>query len=256
MIDRRYRSKYWAGSMASFSTTKGFNFTKGTVLADKYRVVSKLGSGWEGEVYLVKEKNTGIERIAKFFFPRRNRGDRVTIKYAKKMHKLRDCSVVNHYHTQESMPIEDKKVTFLISEYIEGEILSQFIGRQPGKRLSIFQGLHLLYSLAKGVDSIHSKGEYHGDLHSDNVIIRRYGISFDLKLFDMINWDCPKPECRQDDIVEIIRIFYEAIGGSKYYSKHDQNVKRICYGMKRTMILKRFPTIGHLCNYLETMHWN
>ncbi len=73
-------------------------------------------------------------------------------------------------------------VTFLVSEYVEGELLSSFLSRQPGKRLMPFEGLHLLYALAKGVEPIHHAREYHGDPHNENVIIRRRGISFD------VNW--------------------------------------------------------------------
>ncbi|MFV2067521.1 MAG: hypothetical protein ACC645_11120, partial [Pirellulales bacterium] len=49
-----------------------FDFRPGRVLAGKYEVVSRLGAGWEGEVYMLREMPTGIERAAKFFFPHRN----------------------------------------------------------------------------------------------------------------------------------------------------------------------------------------
>ena len=48
-----------------------FDFQPGRSLAKKYEVLSKLGQGWEGEVYLLRETSTGIERAAKFFFPQR-----------------------------------------------------------------------------------------------------------------------------------------------------------------------------------------
>ena len=46
-----------------------FDFSEDNVLSDKYEVIEKLGEGWEGEVYLVKELDTDIERAAKFFYP-------------------------------------------------------------------------------------------------------------------------------------------------------------------------------------------
>ena len=45
-----------------------FNLHCGDCLAGKYQVVTLLGAGWEGEVYLVRERGTGIERTVKIFF--------------------------------------------------------------------------------------------------------------------------------------------------------------------------------------------
>ena len=49
-----------------------FRFKPGDDIADKYEVIRLLGAGWEGEVYLVNERRTGIARTAKLFFPKRN----------------------------------------------------------------------------------------------------------------------------------------------------------------------------------------
>ncbi|MEE9158421.1 MAG: protein kinase, partial [Gammaproteobacteria bacterium] len=147
-----------------------FGLYPGRVLARKYEVVSLLGTGWEGEVYKVRELATGIERAAKFFFPQRNPRDRTVNFYAKKLHKLRDCPILIQYHTQEQIVFHRKPLTFLVSDYVEGELLSVFLARQTGKRLPVFQGLHLLHTLASGIAMIHNQREYHGDLHTDNII--------------------------------------------------------------------------------------
>ena len=39
-----------------------FDLSPGDHLSEKYEVVSRLGSGWEGEVYLVRETGTRIDR--------------------------------------------------------------------------------------------------------------------------------------------------------------------------------------------------
>ena len=46
---------------------EAFDFQPGRVLAGKYEVLSRLGAGWEGEVFKVREINMGIVRAAKFF---------------------------------------------------------------------------------------------------------------------------------------------------------------------------------------------
>jgi len=232
-----------------------FDFTPGTIVADKYAIVAQIGTGWEGEVYIVRECATGIERAAKFFFPHRNPRNRVANFYAKKLHKLRHCGILIQYHTQETILYQGVPIRSLISEYVEGELLSDFLARQPGKRVSVFQGLHLLRALAAGIESIHHLHEYHGDLHDENIIIRRYGLSFDLKLVDMFHWGPASLENIHDDVCNLIRLFYDAVGGQRRYAKHPPEVKAICCGLKRSLILKKFRNAGQLRQYLETMQW-
>jgi len=232
-----------------------FGFEPGTIVADKYEIVAQIGAGWEGEVYMLRECATGVERAAKFWFPHRNPGNRAVRFYAKKLHKLRHCSILIQYHTQETIVYRDMLVRFLVSEYVEGELLSDFIRRQPGRRISVFQAMHLLHALASGIESIHNMREYHGDLHDENVIIHRYGLSFDLKLVDMFRWGPASPENIHEDVCNLIRIFYDAIGGPRHYAKQPPEAKAICCGLKRYLIRKKYKNAGQLRQYLETMQW-
>ncbi|MET0107127.1 MAG: protein kinase [Sedimenticola sp.] len=233
-----------------------FEFEPGAVVTGKYRILERLGAGWEGEVYLIKETATGIERTAKFFYPQRNKQDRALKFYARKLHKLRQCQIVIHYHTQEKTTFNDIPISFLVSEYVHGELLSEFLQRQPGKRLTPFQAVHLLHALAKGIGCIHQKGEYHGDLHPDNIIVERYGLTFELKLLDMFHWGKPSASNIRNDVVDLIRIFYDALGGQKQYTKHREEIKYICCGLKRSLIEKKFRTAEQLRAHLELMNWS
>ncbi len=232
-----------------------FNLYPGRILAGKYEVVSKLGAGWEGEVFLVREKITGIERAAKFFYPQRNIDNKACIYYAQKLHRLSHCPILIQYITQETITYRGIPITFLVSEYVEGELLSEFLARQPGGRLPPFQGLHLLHALASGMEFIHGMKEYHGDLHTDNIIVKRFGLGFNIKLLDMFHWGAPKKANIHQDVCDLIRIFYDAIGGRKHYAKHPPEIKAIICGLKRTSILKKFRSAGQLRSYLETMQW-
>lgn len=233
-----------------------FNLTPGRVLAKKYEIIDLLGAGWEGEVYLLRELSTGIERTAKLFFPERNKNDATAKFYAKKLHKLRHCPIIIHYNHQENITIRRQEVTMLVSEYVEGEILSRFLQRQSGKRLGAFQAVHLLHALASGMENIHAMGEYHGDLHAENVIIQRFGLSFDLKLVDLFHHGSAKYENIKWDVICLIHLFYEAIGGRKHYAKQCPEVKAICCGLKHSLILKKFRNAGQLKQHLETMEWS
>lgn len=233
-----------------------FEFLPGRILARKYEVISHLGRGWEGEVYMVRERVTGIDRAAKFFFPHRNLRDRTATFYARKLHKLRQCPIVIQYHTQETIQYRGVAVSFLVSDFVEGDLLSEFLRKQPGRRLSAFQGLHLLHALASGIECIHQMREYHGDLHADNIIVQRYGIGFDLKLLDLFHWGAPRKENIHDDVIDLVRIFYDAIGGRRHYASQPPQIKAICCGLKRSLILKKFRSAGDLKEYLENIEWD
>lgn len=232
-----------------------FDFKAGRNLAGKYEVLACLGKGWEGEVYHVIETRTGIERAVKFFYPQRNERDKSVSFYATKLHKLRHCPILIQYHTQDTIRYQQQDVTFLVSEYVEGELLSAFIDRQPGKRLQAFQAIHLLHTLVSGIEMIHGYGEYHGDLHTDNVILMRYGLGFELKLIDMYHWGAMRRENIHDDICDLVRIFYDAVGGKKHYAKQHPVVKDICCGLKRNLILKKFRSAAELREHIETLEW-
>ena len=232
-----------------------FNFSPGRVLAKKYEVVRQLGGGWEGEVYLVKEQLTGIERAAKFFYPERNIRNKTLKTYANKLHKLRHCPILVKYLAQDFMQFKGESITFLISDFVEGEVMATYLKGQPGNRLPIFQALHLLYALAQGVEPIHLMGEYHGDLHSENVIVNQIGINYHLKLLDLHHWGDSKRENIYEDVCNLIHLFYEALGGKAHYTKQPKAIKNIICGLKRSLILQKYKTAGQLREYLETFTW-
>ena len=111
-----------------------FALPRGRLLAGRYEVGELLGAGWEGEVYSVTERRTGIPRAAKIFFPQRNVRDRTLRAYAKKLNRLRDCPIIIQYHHSEQFSYRGHSVTALISDLVEGELLEDFVRRQPGRR--------------------------------------------------------------------------------------------------------------------------
>lgn len=233
-----------------------FQLEPGTLLTSRYLVDEFIGGGYEGEVYRVIENHTGLFRAIKLFYPQRNPKLKVSSRYALKLDKLRECPIVMDYLSHETIFFANHNIACLISEYIEGEILGDFVKKQRGKRLGIFPAVHLLYSIIEGLEYIHTKGEYHGDLHVDNIIIRRFGLKFDLKIIDMHHWGDSKKDNRDEDIVKAIRIFYDILGGEKQYSKHPESVKYIISGLKRSLILKKFKTASSLKRHLELMDWS
>lgn len=233
-----------------------FDFQEGDKLLGKYRVIERLGGGWEGEVFRVREQLTGVDRAAKFFYPNRNAKDRAVKFYAKKLHKLRDCPVVIQYVTQEKIECQGVPVTFLVSEFAEGQVLSDFIKEQPGKRLTPFEALHLLSALARGMAQVHQKRESHGDLHSGNVMVRRHGLHFEVKVIDFFQWEGGRPEQLQDDVCGLVEILHASVGGARHYSKQPAVIKEIVRGLKKSLIAQRFRNAVQLRDYLDELSWD
>lgn len=233
-----------------------FTLEAGRVIGSRFTVIEKLGGGLEGEVYKVTEALTGKERALKLFYPAHNRAFKVSTRYAKKLDKLRDSPIVMDYLGHEIIKYKGEKIACLVSEFIEGEVLAQFVSKQRGKRLGVFPAIHLLYSIVLGVETIHYYGEYHGDLHTENIIIQKFGLEFDLKIIDFHHWGDSKQDNREEDIIKVIRIFYDILGGAAHYPKLPASLKFIICGLKRSIILKRFKTATALRIHLESMDWS
>lgn len=232
-----------------------FDLAPGRVIGGKYVVDAFIGGGWEGEVYKVIERRTGIQRAAKLFFPQRNQRDRAVKFYATKLNRLRNCSIVIQYHHSEVIRFRKSHVTCLISEFVEGELLTTFLSRQPNKRLDTFQALHLLHALALGLEQIHKVREYHGDIHDENILIERKGIDFDIKLVDFYHWGAASAAAIREDVIQLVRVLYDAVGGKAHYKNQPPELKAVCCGLRRDLISKRFPSARQLREYLETFEW-
>lgn len=237
------------------NTLKTFDLRAGRVLARKYEVISLLGSGWEGEVYKIRELDTGIERAAKLFFPVRNQNNKTINLNAKKLHKLKDCSMVIHYHTREVIQFQKRPVVVLISEFVAGDLLLDYLHKQKGKRLSVYKAAHFLHALCVGLEEIHECGDFHGDLHEANIIIARLGITYQMKVLDLMHNSSSLRNNQKEDIVDLVKLFYFVLGGQKYYAQQPELVKSICRGLKRGLILSRFKTVSQLKLYLEAQDW-
>jgi serine/threonine protein kinase len=143
----------------------------------------------------------------------------------------------------------------VVSELFEGEQLSTFLKKQPDG-LSTFESLHVLHALARGIAPIHARGEYHGDIHDDNILIRRQGIGFEVRLVDF--FDLGKPTKRKiwKDVLNLVMVFHTIVGGREKYADQPPEVKYIIRGLKDSLILSRFQSAGDIQRHLETLTWS
>lgn len=232
-----------------------FFIEPGQTLGPHYIVEGSLGSGWEGDVYRIREKRTGIVRAAKIFYDQKGVREAPFLRYARKLYKLKACPIIIQYHHHDSVQIDGRRLDFLVSDFVEGEVLSCFLNRQPHYKLSHFEALHLVYSLAIGLEQIHHLGEYHGDIHSDNVMVKRRGLGFDVHLIDFFDLGRPTKAKIQNDVIDLVSVFYDVIGRQNYYSEAPGQIKQIILGRKRGLIIEKYKNAGQLRNALENLQW-
>jgi len=232
-----------------------FNLRPGLTLGRNYYVVDFLGSGWEGEVYKVEERRTGILRAAKIFYDHRRLKPNQLRRYTNKLHKLRHCPIITQYHHRDIARVGGRQVEILVSDFAEGVLLSAYLDQQPGKRFIPFEALHLIHSLAQGVEQIHFLGEYHGDIHTDNILVSKRGLGFEVHLLDFLDLGRSTREKIQGDVFDLIGVLYELVGGDSGYRRCGPEIRSLVLGRKRNLISKKFRTAGQLRLAIENLKW-
>ena len=53
-------------------------------------------------------------------------------------------------------------------------------------------------------------------------------------------------------MVDLVRILYDMLGGPRHYAAIPQGLRSVCLGMRRDLIVKRFPTASRLRQHLES----
>jgi serine/threonine protein kinase len=134
-------------------------------------------------------------------------------------------------------------------------LLDQYVRSRRGRRLGQFEALHILHGLAAGLDEVHARREYHGDLHPGNVLVQRCGVHIDLKLVDLHDLGRPTKLNIADDVVDLIRLFDEMLGGPKHYASLPPELKYIIAARRAPTIRRRFPTATALRDHLDTFEW-
>jgi len=135
-----------------------------------YRILSKLGAGGMGEVYLAQDTKLD-RRVALKVLPgevaaNRDRMERF-VREAKAAAALNHPNIAHIYEIGEAGGIN-----FIAMEFIEGVTLREKIHRE---RTELRKLLRLLQHAAEGLARAHAAGIVHRDLKPDNIMITQDG---------------------------------------------------------------------------------
>lgn len=142
------------------------------ILADRFRVQEKLGSGGFGVVYKVFDSFGDVVRVIKIITrDRRSVYERLRREY-KALTQLPE-----HPHVVRVVwadRFNDMKQTpFIVFEYVEGLDVSDLIDAEA---LSLNDAVQIIIQSAKGLDHLHKNGVYHQDMKPSNLLWTDSGV--------------------------------------------------------------------------------
>jgi len=136
-----------------------------------YQIGERLGSGGMGEVYIAEDRRLGRQVALKFLPPdrRRDAESRARLfREAQAASLLQSPNIAVTYDL-----IEHDDALFIAMEYVEGELISERIGRGP---LPVAEAVDIAAQVADALDEAHGRGVTHRDIKSGNLIQTRRGL--------------------------------------------------------------------------------
>ncbi len=153
----------------------------GGELDGRYRIVSRIGEGTMGEVYLVEHLGLGRKEALKVLRSAMDKPSLVTRfrREARATNRLQHPNIVA-IHDFGRLP--DGRF-YIASEYLEGDSLDRVLRRLGA--LPVTRALPILIQLADAIDHAHSRGVIHRDLKPANLmLVERRGQSDHIKVLD------------------------------------------------------------------------
>ncbi len=157
-------------SSSSDSSEDG-RFLPGTLLGDRYRIVSLLGTGGMGEVYRASDLRLG-QPVALKFLPEETAKDPKSL--ARFHNEVRVARQVAHPNVCRVYDLgEVEGHPYISMEYVDGEDLHSLL-RRIG-RLPPDKALEIARKLCAGLAAAHDRGVLHRDLKPANIMIDSRG---------------------------------------------------------------------------------
>jgi serine/threonine protein kinase len=142
-------------------------FLKGQTVG-KYRIISSLGSGGFGTVFLAED--TWIHKKVALKVPHKQNLD-----FSEMLKEPRLLASMNHPNIVTVLTAEKQDgVFFIVMEYVPGQTLEQIIMRDGA--LQVSRALDFTCQICNAVDHAHKIGVLHRDLRPGNMLISETGM--------------------------------------------------------------------------------
>jgi serine/threonine-protein kinase len=137
-------------------------------LIGKYRILSSLGSGGFGSVYLAED--TWIDKKVALKVPHKQNLD-----FTDMLKEPRLLAAMSHPNIVTVLTAEKQQdVFFIVMEYVAGETLEEIIARDGA--LDVNRALDFTCQICNAVDHAHRAGILHRDLRPGNMLVSDTGL--------------------------------------------------------------------------------
>jgi serine/threonine protein kinase/lipopolysaccharide biosynthesis regulator YciM len=149
------------------------DLTRGTLFADRYEIIEKIGLGGMGRVYRVEDNQIHEEIALKLIRPEISLEPKTIVRFK---NELKIARKVTHRNVCRMFDIgEEDGKHFITMEYVSGENLKSMI-RMSG-HLGIGTALNIAKQICEGLNEAHRFGIIHRDLKPSNIMIDRSGLA-------------------------------------------------------------------------------
>jgi predicted Ser/Thr protein kinase len=207
-------------------------FAPGTLVAERYRIVSLAGRGGMGEVYRAEDQRVG-QTVALKFLPSSLEQDPDA--RGRLLAEVRSARTVSHPNVCRVYDVGEVDGRFFLTmEYIDGEDLASLLRRI--ERLPPSKALNVARQLCAGLAAAHDRGVLHRDLKPANVMIdgrgqariADFGLAVDPSMSPAdgagtLAYMAPerfegKPATLRSDVYALGLILYEAYTGKRPFN--------------------------------------
>lgn len=153
----------------------------GNLIKGRYQVLSKLGEGGMGTVYLAEQVSVGRKVAIKFLLGNYASDDAFIGRFRR---EARLAASLNHRNIVIVYDFDQANdgTLFIVMEHLSGQKLSDVIRRDGS--LDFSRATRLGLQIAEGLDAAHHAGVIHRDIKPDNIMVAGAGASEQIKLMD------------------------------------------------------------------------
>ncbi len=143
----------------------------GTIIADRYEIIDKIGTGGMSDVYKAKDHKlnrfVAVKVLKAEFSANKNFVSKFRVE-AQSAAGLMHPNIVNVYDVG-----EEDEIHYFVMELVEGITLKNYIEKKM--RLSVKEAISIEIQVAMGIEAAHNNHIIHRDIKPQNIIISKEG---------------------------------------------------------------------------------